>query len=423
MSHTTDVTRREFAKSVAAWGATVGLANLEVPDLLANAGNDSGEAVPWAMIGTGSRGLELLRPLSKITTGSCVALCDNYPVNLKKGVETIGGSPATTDDYRRVLERKDVDAVLIATPLYLHCSMVLDALSAGKHVFIEKTMVFKEEEVKRMREAAAASPKLTLQVGLQRRYSLIYRAAIEMIRRGALGRVTHVRAHWNRNSDWRRPVADPKMERHINWRMYREYSGGLMAELGSHQMDVANWVFGAEPRSVAGFGGIDYWKDGRETYDNVQCLFEYPGGQKVIYNSMLNNAHYEFYEEIMGDQGTMEITLQGQSGKGTFWLEPKAKVSPAGIREQWWAGATVINEARQKTGLPVLPEEIRPGQVFIEPKDPVGVQLEHFFLCVRNGSKPLADVNIGLADAQAVIYSNRAMDENRRVFWPAYQQT
>ncbi len=435
----TEVTRRDFAKSMAGLAAALGMAHLEVPDLLADSNGGSG-VVPWAMIGTGSRGMELLRQISKTRVGRCVALCDIYPVNLKKAVETIGGDPATLDDYRRLLERKDVDAVLIATPLHLHSKMVLDALSAGKHVFVEKTMVFKEEEVKQVKDAAAAHPKQVLQVGLQRRYSLLYRMAMEMTHKGALGKLTHFRANWHRNGDWRRKVNDPKLERQINWRMYREYSGGLMAELGSHQIDIANWAFRAEPRSVIGFGGIDYWKDGRETFDNVQCLFEYPGGQKVIYTSITTNAHYGLVEQIMGDQGTLELTLEDASGKGTFWRERTAKVSAAGTKEQWWAGATVTADARQK-GVPVLPEEAPGNPSFVqkemrfakrwlatkgwydfqEPRDPVFVELEHFLLCVRDGLKPIADVKVGADDALAVIYSNRAMEEDRRVYWPEYQ--
>lgn len=433
-----DVTRREFARSVAAFAAAVGMAHLEVPDLLADANGGAG-VVPWGMIGTGSRGMELLRQLSKTRVGRCVALCDIYPVNLKKATETIGGDPAPYDDYRRLLERKDIDAVLIATPLYLHAQMLLDALSAGKHVFVEKTMVFKEEEVKQAKDALAAHPKQVLQVGLQRRYSLIYRMAMEMVRKGALGKVTHARAQWHRNGNWRRTVTDPKLERHINWRMYKEYSGGLMAELGSHQTDIANWAIGSEPRSVIGFGGIDYWKDGRETYDNVQCLFEYPGGQKLIYSSITTNAHYGFTEQIMGDQGTLELGLDGPSGKGIYWREPSAKVSTAGAKEQWWAGATITADAQQK-GVPVFPDEITASQSFVqrevgfakrwlakkgwfevaEPRDPVFVELEHFLLCVRDGLKPIADVHVGATDAECVIYSNRAMEEDRRVYWPGY---
>ena len=436
-----ELTRREFTKSMAVLAAALGMPDLEVPDLSADA-NAGGGVVAWAMIGTGARGTTLLRQLSKTQFGRCVALCDVYPVNLNKGLRTIGGNPAATDDYRRVLERKDVDAVLIATPLHLHAPMTLDALSAGKHVFVEKAMVFQEKEVKQVKEAAAANPKLVFQVGLQRRYSLLYRMAMEMIHKGALGKVTHIRAQCHRDSNWRRPVTDPKLERLINWRMYREYSGGLMAEQGSHQLDVASWALGAEPRSAVGFGGIDYWKDGRETYDNVQCLLEYPGGEKLIYSSITTNAHYGYSEQIMGDQGTLELTLEGPTGKGMFWREAKREVSLAEAKEQYGlTGATVTARALQK-GVPLIPDGEAPANQSLtrkemryarrwlaekgwyevsEPRDPVFVQLEHFLLCVRDVLKPVADVHVGAADSLAVIYSNRAMDENRRVYWPQYE--
>ena len=110
---------------------------------------------------------------------------------------------------------------------------------------------------------------------------MLYQVAMEMIRKGALGKVMFVRAQWHRNSNWRRPVPDPKFERLINWRMYKEYSGGLLAELASHQIDVANWAFGSEPISVYATGGIDYWKDGRETCDNVEAILRISGRAEV----------------------------------------------------------------------------------------------------------------------------------------------
>ena len=439
-----DVTRRQFAKSAAAFAAMVGMSNLEVPDLVA--APNGGGAVNWGMIGTGTRGMELLRQLSKTPIGRCTALCDIYPVNLKKGLETIGGDPAPYEDYRRLLERKDLDAVLIATPLHLHARMVLDALDAGKHVFVEKVMVFKEEEIQQVKDAVAAHPKQVLQVGLQRRYSLVYRLAMEMIRKSGLGKVTHVRACWHRNGNWRRNINDPNLERQINWRMYREYSGGLMAELGSHQTDIANWAIGAEPRSVIGFGGIDYWKDGRETFDNAQCLYEYPGGQKLIYSSITTNGYLSGgggrpSEEIMGDAGTLILEMDGASGKGMYFREPKAKVTQGSSKEQWWAGATVSTAAAGE-GVPIFPEQPATDQSFVqrelsfakrwlarkgwydveEPRDPVFNELEHFLLCVRDGLKPVADVNVGASDAECVIYANRAMQDERRVYWPKYEQ-
>jgi predicted dehydrogenase len=435
-----DVSRRQFAKSAAGIAAAFGLANFEVPDLfpVAQAGS---EPVKWGMIGTGTRALDLLRPLSTISNGQCVALCDIYKPNIEKAAKTIGGNPTMIEDYRKLLDRKDIEAVLIVTPLNRHSVMTIDALNAGKHVFCEKTMVYNEAEITAVREAVAAHPKQVFQVGLQRRYSQIYRMGMEMIRRGALGKVTHCYAHWNRNSDWRRPVADPKFERQINWRMYNEYSGGLMAELGSHQMDIAAWAFGGDPRSVIGIGGIDYWKDGREVYDNVQVIYEYPGGQKAVFTSMLNNQHYEFGEHFLGDGGTMELTLMGPSGTGTFWVEPKAKASAKGGKETWMAGATVSASGAQKP-IPIFPDQITDDMGFIdkeraygrrwmashgwydvvEPKNPVAAQLEHFLTCCREGGKPAADINVGASDAQTVIYANQAMDEDRRVYWPQYRK-
>src|SRR5258706_11670121 len=132
------INRREFTKASAAIAAAFGLSRLELPPLVPEV-QAAGREVAWGMIGTGTRSLELLRPLTKIRTGRCLALCDIYPANLKKGVETIGNNPTTYDDYRRLLDRKDIEAVLIVTPLDTHARMALDALDAGKHVFCEKT--------------------------------------------------------------------------------------------------------------------------------------------------------------------------------------------------------------------------------------------------------------------------------------------
>jgi predicted dehydrogenase len=429
-----DVTRRDFLKTAAAVAAVSALPSVGAPAILADPGPS--DAVPFGIIGTGTEGCTLLKFLTTIPAGRCLATCDIYPPNLKKGVETIGTNPQTYVDYRQLLERKDIDAVLICTPLNLHARMTIDALDAGKHVFVEKSMFFKEEEGEQIRKAAAAHPKQVLQVGLQRRSSVLYNVAMEMIRKGALGKITFVRAHWHRNSDWRRPVPDPKFERLLNWRMYREYSGGLMAELASHQIDVANWAIGAEPASVVGTGGIDYWKDGRETCDNVQVIFEYPGGQKLVFTSILSNGHYGFQEEIMGDQGTLEITL----GKGMYYRENVSKASTGAAKEEWWAGATVSEQAAQK-GIPIFPEKPNGQGGFLdrewryarrwmasmgiyeyeEPHDPWWSEMANFLASVRESKPVVAPLELGVADALAVIYGNRAVDTGQKVFWPKKQ--
>jgi predicted dehydrogenase len=427
-----DVTRRQFLKTAATVAAASSLTGLGAPAII-NAQSD-GNPIRYGFIGTGTEGCTLLKFLATIPEGRCIATCDIYPPNLKKGVETIGSNPETYTEYRKMLERKDMDAVMIATPLNLHCQMVVDALNAGKQVFVEKTMYFKEEEGEMIHKAMAANPKLVVQVGLQRRSSVLYQVAIEMIRKGALGKIMFVRAQWHRNSNWRRPLPDPSLERQINWRMYKEYSGGLLAELASHQIDIANWAIGAEPQSVFATGGINYWKDGRETCDNVEAIYEYPGGQKLVWSSILYNGHLEFNEQIMGDQGTLIITL----GKGMYYREEVAKVSTGTGKENWWAGATVSNQAAQ-AGIPIFPEtggtnqlgfmdrEMRYAKHWLasmgiyqyeEPHDPWWSELHNFLLSVRDGKPIIAPFSIGVGDAQGVIYGNRSVETGQRVYWP-----
>jgi len=426
-----DVSRRDFLKTSVAMAAAPALPKAGAPAILASAMQV--DAVRYGMIGTGTQGCTLLRFLTTIPEGRCVATCDIYPPNLKKGVETIGTNPDTYDDYRRLLDRQDIEAVLIVTPLYLHARMIVDALNAGKHVFVEKSMFFKEEEEEPIRQAAAAHPKQVLQVGLQRRSSVLYQVATEMIRKGALGKVMFVRVHWHRNHNWRRPVQDPQYERLINWRMYKEYSGGLMAELVSHQIDVANWAIGAEPIAVFATGGIDYWKDGRETCDNVYGVFEYPGGQKLLFSSVLFNEHYGYQEQIMGDHGTLEITV----GKGMYFRERVAKVTEGVSKENWWAGATVAEAAMQE-GIPIFPEvagekagfldrEIRYAKRWLasmgiyeyrEEHDPWWSELKNFFASIREGKPVVAPMEVGIADALAVIYANRSIETGQKAYWP-----
>jgi predicted dehydrogenase len=437
MKNKKEVTRRDFLKTAAVAAAAGGARPMTAaPALLSSP--SPGSTVHYGFIGTGTEGCNLLKRLATIPEGRCIATSDIYAPNLKRGVETIGSNPQTytgsPTEYRRMLERKDMDAVLIATPLNEHAQMVIDALNAGKHVFVEKTMYFKEEEGEQIRKAAEANSKQVLQIGLQRRSSVLYNIAMQMIRKGALGKVMFVRAQWHRNNNWRRPVRDPKLERLINWRMYREYSGGLMAELASHQVDIANWAFEAEPISVMGTGGIDYWKDGREVCDNIEVIFQYPGGRKMTFTSILYNAHLNYNEQIMGDRGTLIITI----GKGMYYREAAAKSTNGKAKENWWAGATVTQQAVEK-GIPLFPEEAQSGQQgfldremlyakrwlasmgiyeYEEPHEPYWMELSNFMASIRDGKPIACPIDIGMADARAVIYGNRAIDTGTTVYWP-----
>src|SRR5262245_20572999 len=193
MDEKPDVSRRDFVKTAA----------VAVPAIqTVKAANDQ---VQFGFIGTGSRGQYLIKHINETDRGRCVAVCDLIDANLKKAAESTGTNPKTFKDYRELLSQKDVDCVYIATPLFQHFPITRDALLAGKHVFCEKSLVFKPEEIHALRKLANDRPKQILQVGLQRRYSKYYQTAKDMIDKGLLGKVTNVQAQWHRNTFARDP--------------------------------------------------------------------------------------------------------------------------------------------------------------------------------------------------------------------------
>jgi predicted dehydrogenase len=456
MAEQQDVTRRDFV--VAAGAVTTVAAALpgKVEGFpFIQKVRAANEQVQYGMIGTGSRGTYLLKHLKTTDVGRCVAVCDDWDVNLKKGVDTVGTNPAAYRDYRELLARKDIDAVFVVVPLYLHFTVTKDVLLAGKHCFCEKSLVFKPEEVHALRALKGTLPDLVLQTGLQRRYSQFYATAKQMIDQGVLGEVTHIRGQWHRNSNQRRPVPDASLEKKVNWRMYREFSGGNTAELASHQIDVADLIFGATPEFVVGVGGLDFYKDGRTCYDNIQLIFQYPKGRKLLYSSISTSSHLdllqaqrvEFGEVIMGTAGTIEITVGDDNHPATalWYREPKPITPPtvteaAKKKEEFKAGATMTTAAAS-TGVPLLlpRDAMNAKDSFLtreakfarrwlyskgimvpeEDRNPVDAEVEDFMLCAKDprNKQPKAGLEIGLNDSTAVILANLAMDENRRVFF------
>ncbi|MBM3775705.1 MAG: Gfo/Idh/MocA family oxidoreductase, partial [Acidobacteria bacterium] len=331
----------------------------------------------------------------------------------------------------------------------MHFPVMRDALVAGKHVFCEKSLVFKPEEVHALRALAGERPKQVLQVGLQRRYSSFYQTARQMIEQGVIGEVTHIDAQWHRNPGWTMKP-NPARPREANWRLFREYSGGLTAELASHQIDVADWMFDMHPEMVVGVGGLDYRKDGRDVYDHIQLIFSYPKGRRLTYSAISTNRHLaqfggsrsEFGEIIMGTEGTIEITVgsDDEPALGVWYYEPGAKTTAAKGKEKTVvAGATLASTGKGSRSFPILlardrvtqkegffERELKYARQWLyskgimtpeEDQNPVDVQLASFLDCVRTGARPKADLEVGLADSAAVILANLAMDEGRRVYF------
>jgi predicted dehydrogenase len=273
------VGRRNFLKAVAGVPALAGLGVAA-----ATRGPVAGGPVRVGFIGLGGEGRVLLAQVDP-AFAQVTALCDINPTQLTRADEVLRKTnkpPAPHfADYKEMLATADVEAVVIATPLWTHADITVDALEAGRHVLCEKMMAWDVEGCERMRGTARRTGKV-LEIGYQRFYNPMYQAAYSgIIQAGTLGEVYLARIAWHRNGNWRRagdppsPSYDPSRwgyknwDHLLNWRLYKQYSRGLLAELASHQVNVVNWFFDAVPHTVHGSGGIHRWKDGREVDDHV----------------------------------------------------------------------------------------------------------------------------------------------------------
>ena len=268
-------------------------------------GETGGDKARLGIIGPGSRGQLHIRHLLNIDNAEIVALCDNYRPNLDAAAAMVPGAKLYSD-WRALLGDPDLDGVIICTPLHLHYQMTMEALEAGKHVFCEKAMAYTQQECLDMVLKHKSTGKVLI-IGQQRLFDPKYLLAMERIRSGEFGPVVNVHNAWYRNGDWRRVVPSPELERHINWRLYREYSRGLMTELACHQLQNGTWATGMLPEKVIGTGNIVYWKDGREVEDSVCCIYTFPNGVNMTFESVIANKHMGMVESILCKEATIDL--------------------------------------------------------------------------------------------------------------------
>jgi predicted dehydrogenase len=369
------------------------------------------------VIGPGSRGQELIRQLLHVPGVRIAAICDIYEPRYAQVNHLVGGEVPATKDYRALLERKDLDVIYVATPLAHHAEHVLAALKTGRPVYGEKAMGFTPDECREI-YAAATKPGALFQIGHQYRYAPWVRAAVEQVKKGKIGEPTHVYAYWHRNNSWRRPVPSPdpggKLEHLINWRLYRETSGGLLTELGSHHIDIANWVFDAIPERATGMTSIVRFHDGRTVGDNVQAVFSYPGGRRLMFSSLTDNAKMGNELWIYGTEGSVAITIED----ATFYYEPKTHIKPAEEGEEVAKhGITTGASYSTKGEMPYR----GPGEKLRIPvtEDPTLTACRAFIECVRTKRQPLANAQVGYGSAITAAIANRAVYEEEGLKIPA----
>lgn len=363
------------------------------------------DAIRIGIIGCGDRGQGIMQMMASLKEQYAItAICDILDFRLEAAAKL---APAKTyKDYRQLLDAKDVDAVVVATSLHMHYAIAADAIRAGKSVYLEKTMTYNIPEAQELVKLCARYPGQILAVGHQYRYTPLYFKVKEMISKGYLGDVTQIDCRWDRNWNWRRPVPTGYTDEQINWRMYKRYSGGLPAELLSHQMDFINWAFDTHPDEVMGTGGIDHFNDGRETYDNVQVLLRYKEkGMIGNFGATCGNAHEGYIFKIKGTKGMVSLLPD----KGVFYPEEAAKKELQTV--DGVSGATRL-EWNTDGGISIVNEKMQDGTWYA---------LKEFYNSVKTGTQPVSNVKTGATTAVCVHLANEAIFSHKILSWkPAY---
>jgi predicted dehydrogenase len=326
---------------------------------------NTGNRLRAGWIGVGSRGYHVMNMAygGSSDVMEVTAVCDTYAGNLARGKDNVQSkgknTPKTYVEYKELLADPNVDVVFIMTPEHLHHRMLLDAIKANKHVYVEKPLAHTIEEGAELVAAVEKSGKV-VQVGTQNRSNSLYIQAKKMVEDGMIGDIHYVRAFWYRNSlednpawrykipddaseqntDWKKflgvePYVDKNRkfdkQRYYQWRLYWDYSGGISTDLLVHQTDITNFVCGkTEPLSCMASGGIYRWtQDDREVPDCLSAIYEYPNKFHINYSCYFGNDWFGYGEQFMGNEGTIEV-LNRQILNFTperFGGKPPAKVA------------------------------------------------------------------------------------------------
>jgi len=476
------VTRREFLKGTAAGAVGLGALYFGYKAL-------DGDPIKTAFIGTGDEGNILigqhppdymdivafadLRPTNRDRT-----IKGSDPVNRVGLTKKLGAKKTAEikvyDDHKALLADKDslgIEAVVIAVPLNQHAPIAIECMNAGLHVLCEKLMAHDTKQCKEMIRAGRENNVL-LAVGHQRHYSVLYENAANLIHDGALGDIKYIRAQWHRNNSfpgsdqWNPsiPADDKKVDEKVKefgyksiaelcrWRLYNSTGGGLMAELGSHQMDAASIFLGHKhPLAVNGFGGKNFygikgvgpssnWEDDRDIDDHIYVTYEFPGrtyddGNKddiavVTYSSINTNKHEPYGELVYGSRGTLIVETEK---KALFYKEQGAGSEGGGPDQRLYVvqgegGGSAVAMAYETSSGPVKAtssddwsENVSRGYT---------EEMEHFCWAIREfegdyypGGKEIPREDKGLrcngvvamADAIMAHTANRAMALKKRI--------
>ena len=398
-------TRRNFIRQTALGTA----AALAYPPAFVLGANDR---IRVGMIGPGARGQDLLKQALEVPGIQLVAVADVYTRRREEAKQLIP-QIQVFEDHRRLLDRKDLDAVIVASPLHTHARHFLDTLAAGKDLYAEKTMTWSIPEAEQCLAAAQKSDRV-VQIGLQHESSGALADARQWIKTGLTGKITQVESWMSRNTphgkgQWVREVppdctaqnvdwkaflngrTDRLFDAYkfINWRLYWEFSGGNVTENMVHQIA---WIMTAldlpVPAAASMSGGIFSEKDGRQVPDTIAVTFEFPADVVVTWQSTFNNSLYGLGERLLGSDGTIEHV----------------------------AGANDMVSGKSKEEIRYFPEKVnRHGGTLLIGETPNQDHMANWIESIRTRKTPNASVELGYRSAVAAHMANIAYRQRQRV--------
>jgi predicted dehydrogenase len=431
--------RRDFMKQAALSGAAlsaaphVGAAATQTPP---------SDRVAVGLIGAGARGQELLEAALQVPGVEIVALSDAYRGRTERAKLRTGGRAAIHGDYHEILTRPDVDAVIVATPDHWHSRIAIDALEAGKGVYVEKPMTYTVDQGLQMMAAVQRTGR-TLQVGSQGISSATDIKAREIVASGSLGKITMVRASYNRNTaggawiypippdaspstvDWDRflgpaPKRPFSLERFFRWRCYWDYSGGIAGDLFVHLLTSIHFVMNATmPGKVMASGELYRWKESREVPDTLNAILTYPEGFTVNLSSTFNNqSSSESGFEILGTEGSLAfrggrlVVTPEEVQEDNRWVVDSW---PVALEEAYYNDPKVQAEESPGTWAPKMLEG---GTTWNEVgRDSTVVHMTNFVEAVRQKRQANEPAAIGHHAAAAAHMVNMAVRQGRTMEW------
>ncbi|QDU59556.1 Glucose--fructose oxidoreductase precursor [Planctomycetes bacterium Pan216] len=414
--------------------------------------------VKAGIVGTGNEGCEAMIKQSSPAYLEYVAYHDIRPTQIARGRKKFeqlygkeqGSKVKFYDKWQDMLADKEIEAIVVATPLWTHAQLAIDAMNAGKHVLCEKLMAHNIADGKRMVRTADEKNKV-LSVGHQRHYSALYDNAMAVVHSGVLGDIHNVRALWHRNNTW--PALDgdgmhdswspdipeddasvdfkkygyKSLPELIRWRLYDRTGGGLMAELGSHQLDACSlFLKKVRPISVQAVGGKHFYDDNRECEDHVYCMYEMPGGIGMNYATINTNSREGYGEIVTGTKGTLlvmnekNVMLFKERERGDKWRSQEMHVDYKNGDDQKLIGSKdpSIGEgaALARLALDKASQFLPAGSKKMMNNRGYHEEIEAFAHAIRNPDyKVRCDGRVALADAVMALSTNVAMRNQEKI--------